>query len=51
MLSLLVDIVYFSLNVNSLQKAKMGSQHWSSAQESLLSLEKSSVASVGEIVR
>ncbi|KAK1427153.1 hypothetical protein QVD17_15836 [Tagetes erecta] len=36
---------------NCLQKAKTGSQHWSSAQESLLSLEKSNVASVGEIVR
>ncbi|KAL8213831.1 hypothetical protein R6Q57_003280 [Mikania cordata] len=36
---------------NCLQKAKMGSQHWNSAQESLLSLEKSNVAYVDEIVR
>ncbi|KVH88474.1 hypothetical protein Ccrd_026745 [Cynara cardunculus var. scolymus] len=36
---------------NCLQKAKMGSQQWSSAQESLLALEKSNVASVDEIVR
>lgn len=36
---------------NCLQKAKMGSQQWSRAQESLLSLEKSNVASVDEIVR
>ncbi|PWA85208.1 P-loop containing nucleoside triphosphate hydrolases superfamily protein [Artemisia annua] len=36
---------------NCLKKAKMGSQQWSSAQESLLSLEKSNVASVEEIVR
>lgn len=36
---------------NCLEKTKMGSQQWSSAQESLLSLEKSNVASVDEIVR
>ncbi|KAL4587620.1 hypothetical protein LXL04_000492 [Taraxacum kok-saghyz] len=34
-----------------LEKTKMGSQQWSSAQESLLSLEKNNVASVDEIVR
>lgn len=34
-----------------LQKAKMGQQQWSSAQESLLSLEKSNVASVNDIIR
>ncbi|XP_024968259.1 kinesin-like protein KIN-5D [Cynara cardunculus var. scolymus] len=36
---------------NCLQKVQMGSQQWSSAQESLLSLEKNNVASVDEIVR
>ncbi|XP_076936470.1 kinesin-like protein KIN-5D [Bidens hawaiensis] len=36
---------------NCLQKTKMGSQQWNSAQESLISLEKSNVASVDEIVR
>ncbi|KAK2997456.1 hypothetical protein RJ639_024521 [Escallonia herrerae] len=36
---------------NCLQKAKLGSQQWSTAQESLLSLEKTNVASVDEIVR
>uniref|UniRef100_A0A5B7A4Y4 Kinesin motor domain-containing protein n=1 Tax=Davidia involucrata TaxID=16924 RepID=A0A5B7A4Y4_DAVIN len=33
------------------QKAEMGTQQWRNAQESLLSLEKSNVASVDEIVR
>ncbi|CAK9170199.1 unnamed protein product [Ilex paraguariensis] len=36
---------------NCLQKAKMGAQQWSNAQESLLSLEKSNVAAIDEIVR
>ncbi|KAF9675300.1 hypothetical protein SADUNF_Sadunf09G0017700 [Salix dunnii] len=36
---------------NCLTKAKMGSQHWRNAQESLLNLEKSNVASVDFIVR
>ncbi|CAI9297888.1 unnamed protein product [Lactuca saligna] len=36
---------------NCLQKVKMGSQQWSKAQESLLSLENNNVASVDEIVR
>lgn len=35
----------------SLQKVQMGSQQWSKAQESLLSLENNNVASVDEIVR
>lgn len=35
----------------SLQKAKMGQKQWSSAQESLLSLEKTNVASVDDIIR
>ncbi|WOG87544.1 hypothetical protein DCAR_0206772 [Daucus carota subsp. sativus] len=34
-----------------LQKAKMGQKQWSSAQESLLSLEKTNVASVDDIIR
>ncbi|XP_071721316.1 kinesin-like protein KIN-5D [Rutidosis leptorrhynchoides] len=36
---------------NCLQKTKMCSQQWNSAQESLISLEKSNVASVDDIVR
>ncbi|CAK7331674.1 unnamed protein product [Dovyalis caffra] len=36
---------------NCLHKAKMGAQQWRNAQESLLSLEKSNVASVDSIVR
>ncbi|CAI9287932.1 unnamed protein product [Lactuca saligna] len=36
---------------NCLEKTKMGSQQWSSAQESLLGLEQNNVASVDEIVR
>ncbi|CAH1418273.1 unnamed protein product [Lactuca virosa] len=36
---------------NCLERTKMGSQQWSSAQESLLGLEKNNVASVDEIVR
>lgn len=36
---------------NCLKKAKMGAQQWASAQESLLSLEKSNVASVDSISR
>ncbi|KAM7496660.1 hypothetical protein LguiA_021074 [Lonicera macranthoides] len=36
---------------NCLEKAKMGAKQWSIAQESLLSLEKSNVASVDQIVR
>ncbi|GMP89151.1 hypothetical protein CsSME_00040843 [Camellia sinensis var. sinensis] len=34
-----------------LQKAKMGTQQWSNAQDSLLGLEKNNVASLDEIVR
>ncbi|CAI9759181.1 unnamed protein product [Fraxinus pennsylvanica] len=36
---------------NCLEKAKLGVQQWCNAQESLLGLEKSNVASVDEIVR
>ncbi|KAG5238161.1 hypothetical protein OIU78_007883 [Salix suchowensis] len=36
---------------NCLNKAKMGAQQWRNAQESLLNLEKSNVASVDSIVR
>ncbi|KAK9280536.1 hypothetical protein L1049_014228 [Liquidambar formosana] len=36
---------------NCLKKAKMGAQQWGNAQESLLSLEKSNVASVDSITR
>ncbi|XP_057955730.1 kinesin-like protein KIN-5D isoform X2 [Malania oleifera] len=36
---------------NCLKKAKLGAQQWHTAQESLLSLEKSNVASVDSIVR
>ncbi|KAK1394579.1 kinesin-like protein KIN-5D [Heracleum sosnowskyi] len=34
-----------------LQKAKLGQQQWSSAQESLLGLQKNNVASVNDIIR
>lgn len=34
-----------------MEQAKLGAQQWKSAQESLLHLEKSNVASVDEIVR
>ncbi|XP_022847001.1 kinesin-like protein KIN-5D [Olea europaea var. sylvestris] len=36
---------------NCLEKAKLGAQQWCNAQESLLDLEESNVASVDEIVR
>lgn len=36
---------------NCLKKAKLGAQQWKNAQDSLLSLEKSNVASVDSIVR
>ncbi|KAI3781620.1 hypothetical protein L2E82_11639 [Cichorium intybus] len=36
---------------NCLQKVQMGSQQWSKDEESLLTLEKSNIASVDEIVR
>lgn len=49
--SLSMSILLTLINCYSLQKAKMGSQQWSNAQESLLRLEKSNVASVDEIVR
>lgn len=35
----------------SVQKAKLGAQQWSNAQESLFNLEKSNVDSVDELVR
>lgn len=37
--------------LNCLQKAKLGAQQWSNAQESLFNLEKSNVDSVDELVR
>lgn len=35
----------------SMEQAKLGAQQWKSAQESLLHLERSNVASVDELVR
>lgn len=39
------------LNLVSLEKTTVGARQWKKAQESLLSLEKSNVASVDSIVR
>jgi hypothetical protein len=47
----LYSLLNWFLNLFSLNKAKVGAQQWRNAQESLLILEKSNVASVDSIVR
>lgn len=49
--SLLFGIPVLNKNYCSLNKAKVGSQQWRKAQESLLGLEKRNAASVDTIVR
>lgn len=45
-------VVHFEqMKTHSKEQAKLGAQQWKNAQESLLSLEKSNVASMDEIVR
>ena len=46
----LIELI-FQIKNFSLEKAKMGTEQWRNAQESLLSLEKRNVASVESIVR
>lgn len=50
-LFLFILLNLFQSNLISLNEAQMGALQWKSAQESLLSLEKSNVASVDAIVR